>query len=381
MRTFFFLFCNAFLAASLLLGQETSSISGLVTDPTGAAVPKATVKLVSVDQGWNRATTSDDSGLYSFPTLKVGRYEIHVDKTGFHPLIRENINLDVAVSLRVDLGLTVGDTNQTVTVTSESPILDTATANKQTTFTGNEVLALPNQARLPILLAYAQAGTANISGGAPNQDPTSGDRNLNRISFNGGRHLNAAVSIDGMSDTTGDARFALAFPSIEATQEVQIIANSFDARYGRSDGAVINFVTKSGSKDFHGTAFGYLRNDVLDANDWASNRAGVSKALFQRSQFGANLGGPISRSKHVYFFGSYDGLREATPNVLVATVPTALERQGKFSQTYNADGSLSTIYNPFSAVPNPQGQYTRTAFTNNIIPSSMLDSVGANVVT
>jgi hypothetical protein len=204
------------------------------------------------------------------------------------------------------------------------------------------------------------------------------EQNQNRFALNGGRDESAAILIDGVPSTAGDWGGALATPSIEAVREVQVVRNSYDVQYGRTDGGVVSMITKSGSTQFHGGVYDYLRNSKLDANTWDRNRAGLPNSSFQRNQFGAFLGGPLWQSRNLYFFGDYEGLRDSTPGSFLSTVPTALERSGNFSQTLNGNGSLSTIYNPFSSVYNPAtNTYTRAPFANNIIPTSMIDPVGA----
>ena len=134
-----------------------------------------------------------------------------------------------------------------------------------------------------------------------------------------------------------------------------MIRNAYDAQYGRSGGGVVSLVTKSGGSDFHGTAFDFLRNSVLDANSWANNRSGNDKPIFQRNQFGGNFSGPVWRSKKLFFFGGYEGLRQGSPTTSIVSLPTALERAGDFSQTFNPNGSLSPIFNPFSTRTKPNG--------------------------
>ncbi len=366
------------LGTAAAWGQE-SSISGLVTDPSGSAVPNAKVELISVDQGWYRTAVSNPSGFYSFFSLRNGRYELRVAKEHFQPLVRSNIALDVATELRVDLPLQVGNVSQTVTVDAASPILDTQTANKEITLSNKEVLALPIPARSPTQAVFAQAGVVSVRQGI-NSDNTVGDHNEMRFALNGGRDEQTAILVDGVSVTSGDVGQAILLPGIEATQEVQVIGNAFDAQYGKTDGGVVRLATRAGTSKFHGSLYEYLRNSALDANSWTNNRAGLAKPDFHRSQFGAVSSGPLFPHTHMFFFGAYEGIRETTPSTLITTVPTAAQRQGDFSETYNSDGSLATIYNPFTTVAQANGQYTRTPFPGNKIPSGLMDPVGLKVL-
>src|SRR5262249_27978596 len=163
--------------------------------------------------------------------------------------------------------------------------------------------------------------------------------------------------------------------------EVQVIRNNYDAQYGRSGGGVVSLVTKGGGSNFHGVGFDFLRNSAVDANSWANNRAGLAKPIFQRNQFGGNVSGPIWRSKRLYFFAGYEGLRQGPPAASTLALPPALAPSGNFSQTLNSNGSLSVIYNPFSLRANPNGPgFIRDAFPSNVIPASLMDAVGVKTV-
>ena len=170
-------------------------------------------------------------------------------------------------------------------------------------------------------------------------------------------------------------------PAIDSVAEVQVIRNAYDAQYSRSGGGIVSVITKGGSADFHGTAFDFLRNSVLDANSWSNNRAGLPKTIFQRNQFGGNFAGPIWRSKRVFFFVGYEGLRQGSPSTQISSLPTDLERAGDFSQTFNSNGTLSAIFNPFTTRPNPNGPgFIRDAFPGNRVPLSLMDPVGVKTV-
>src|SRR5262249_3801484 len=162
---------------------------------------------------------------------------------------------------------------------------------------------------------------------------------------------------------------------------VQVIRNSYDAQFGRSGGGVVSMVTKGGGADFHGTLFEFLRNSDLDANSWENNRAGKARPIFQRNQFGGNFSGAIWKSKKLFFFGGYEALRQGSPSTSSLSLPTDRQRQGDFSDTYNSNGTLDMIFNPFSTRPNPNGAgYIRDAFPGNIIPVSLMDPVGVKTV-
>ena len=356
----------------------TATLSGIVADPSGAAVPDATVTIRNVDTSDTRQTTSGSDGRYTVSQLAPASYQITVEAKGFKRFLEKELSLVASQSVEYNVKLSLGETSETVEVAAAAPILDSQSADKSVTLSGQSVVALPTNLRNPLVLVWQTAGVVAVRTGiAQNVN----EQNQNRFALNGGRDESSAILIDGMPSTAGDWGGALATPSIEAVQEVQVTRNSYDVQYGRTDGGVVSMVTKSGTANFHGGVYDYLRNSKLDANTWDNDRAKVAKPAFQRNQFGAFAGGPVWNAKHIYVFGDFEGLRDSNPSSLLTTMPTALERVGNFSQTFNANGSLSTIYNPFSTVQNANGTYSRVPFSGNMIPTSQLDPIGLKVAS
>ena len=257
-------------------------------------------------------------------------------------------------------------------------MLDTQSANRSVTLDQQAVLDLPVNARNPFVLVHVNAGVIAVRTGI---SQATQDQNHNRFSMNGGRGQAGLTLIDGVPAAAVDWGGLIAAPSVDSVQEVNIARNQFDAQFGKSDGGVVNMITRGGSNEFHGSIFEFLRNDKLDANSWANNRAGLPRVLFQRNQFGAAIGGPIWKSRRLFFHGAYEGLRQGSPNNNISTVPSALERQGDFSQTFNQNGTLSNIYNPFTTRANPNGAgFVRDPFPNNRIPAAMFDPVALKVL-
>jgi hypothetical protein len=380
-----------FLAASVLCGLSiatlffvpqpafsqafTSSLTGLVTDPSGGAVPNAAVRIKSVATSEERQAATGADGRYTFSQLLPGDYELTAESAGFKAHFQRGITLKASQSAAVDVALQLGEVTQRVEIAETSVQLDTQTANQSVTLSRDMVLALPTNARNPMLLVHATAGVT-----APGVGVTQAtqDQNHDRFGLNGGRSTTTQILLDGVSATTGTGWNGLLYaPSIDSVQEVQVIRNAYDAQFGRSAGGTISLVTKGGASDFHGTAYEFLRNSAMDATTWANNRAGLKKPIFQRHQFGGNFSGPVSRTKRIFFFGNYEGLRQGTPATSTVSLPTAAERSGDFSDTFNRDGTRSNIFNPFSTRPNPSGAgYVRDAFPNNRIPANLLDPVG-----
>ncbi len=355
-----------------------ANLTGLVTDPSGAAVPMANLKLLNTDIQEERQTTASEAGRYTFSQLLPGNYELTVTAAGFRTSVQHNIVLIANQSAAVNLALQLGEITQRIDISEAAVHLDTQTANQSTTITRSMVASLPTNTRNPMTLVFAQVGAVSVAG--VNQGAM--DQNYGRIGLNGQRDLSSEVLLDGVRITAGTNWNGLMYsPAVDSVQEIQVSRNTYDAQFGRSAGGVISLVSKGGSSQFHGTAFELLENSALNANAWANNRTGQPKPMFQRNAFGGNFSGPIWRTRRVFFFAGYEGFRQGTPLNSTVSLPTGLERQGSFSQSFNPNGTLSLIYNPFTTRPHPSGSgHVRDAFPNNVIPASMLDPVGVRTV-
>jgi len=382
MKPFRALLCAAlllFVATASVFGQaSTGTISGIVTDPNSASIAGALVRLRNEATGDTRQTPSGNDGLYVFSQLPPGTYEISAENAGFRKSVQTGAVLRVNQTLEVNFSLQIGEVTQIVEVSAGVTMLDTQSANRSVTLDQQAVLDLPVNARNPFVLVHVNAGVIAVRTGI---SQATQDQNHNRFSMNGGRGQAGLTLIDGVPAAAVDWGGLIAAPSVDSVQEVNIARNQFDAQFGKSDGGVVNMITRGGSNEFHGSIFEFLRNDKLDANSWSNNRAGLPRVLFQRNQFGAAVGGPVWKSKRLFFHGAYEGLRQGSPSNNISTVPTALERQGDFSQTFNQNGSPSPIYNPFTTRTNPNGAgFIRDPFPNNRIPAAMFDPVALKVI-
>lgn len=314
----------------------TATIVGSVTDPGGSPVPGAQVAARNVETGLTRTVTSGEQGAYRFDLLPVGKYEVEVSYSGFKKALVSDIVLEVNDTKRVDVPLAVGDLAETVSV-SETTVseVNTSTPEIARTIQSAEINSLPLVERNVYTLldltpgvqsnnngvAAASTGTSSLVLGYPEQ----------RTLINGGVDGGAGsvnYFLDGGTNMTGLRNTGNILPNPDAIQEFRVQTNSYGAEYGRFASGVINVITKSGTNDFHGSAYEYVRNTVFNANDWGSQ---LAKAPFHRNQFGATIGGPIKHDKTFFFF-SYSGLRQVTSTFLNgAVVPTALERTGDFS--------------------------------------------------
>ncbi|MDZ4802277.1 MAG: carboxypeptidase regulatory-like domain-containing protein [Bryobacteraceae bacterium] len=378
------LFCRLAITLTLatvsVFGQAfTGTITGAITDPNGASVGGATVRARNEATNDTRQQTTGTGGLYIFSQLPPGTYEVTVEMSGFRKAVQKTVELRVAQTLELNIPLQLGEVSQIVEVTAAVTLLDTQSANRTITLDQQAVLDLPANTRNPFQLVHVNAGVIAVRTGI---SQATQDQNHNRFSMNGGRGQAGLTLIDGVPAAAVDWGGLIASPGMDAVQEVNIARNQFDAQFGKSDGGAVNMITRGGSNHFHGSLFEYLRNNKLDANSWANNRSGIKRPVFQRHQFGAALGGAIWKSKRLFFFSAYEGRREGVPGTNISTVPTDLQRAGDFSQTFNANGSLATIYNPFTTRPNPDrpGEFIRDAFPGNRIPASLIDPVAAKII-
>jgi carboxypeptidase family protein len=314
----------------------TATIVGNVADPSGAIVAGAQVTARNADTGLTRTVTSSDEGSYRLEFLPVGNYVVEVTATGFKKAYLNGIVLQVNDTTRVDVSLTVGQVSETVTVAeAATQMINTSTPEIGRTIQSAEITSLPLVERNVYTLldltpgvqsnnngvAAASTGTSSLVLGFPEQ----------RTLINGGTDGGTGsvnYYLDGGVNMTGIRNTGNILPNPDAIQEFRVQTNSYNAEYGRFASGVINVITKSGTNEFHGSAFEFLRNTVFNANDWGSV---LERPPFHRNQFGGTLGGPIKRDK-TFFFASYSGLRQTTSTFLSgATVPTALERIGNFT--------------------------------------------------
>ncbi len=355
----------------------TANLTGLVTDPKGAAMPGVTVKIVNIGNSETRQVNTSADGRYTFSQIPPGGYELTGEIAGFKTYVQRGITLVANQSGAANFSMELGAVSEQVSVSAQAAQLDTQTANQSVDMSTRTVQELPANVRNPFVLVQATAGVVSVRTGISTAPQ---DQNQNRFAMNGGRDESGLILEDGVPSSSGDWGGLLIAPSVDSVQELQVIRNSYEAQFGRSGGGVVSLVTKGGTNQFHGTGFEFLQNDVLNANSWANDRVGAKKTVFQSNQFGGNFSGPVWKSKKVYFFAGYEGLRQGNAATLITTVPTVKERGGDFSDYFNANGTLSTIYNPFTTTAGGTG-FVRTPFPGNVIPSSMFDAIGAKAVS
>lgn len=354
-------------AASVAAQVTTVTISGTVSDATGAVVPNAQVTAINTETNFSRTATTDASGQYSIQFLPIGPYRLEVSASGFKKFAQSGIVLEVNRNARIDPALEAGAVTETVSVTSDAPLVETNNATLGQTTNNEEITRLPLVNRDVYSLLELSAGvdstTNNNIFGSPAQVTT-----VNGSANSGGGTVN--YYLDGGSNTNGLRNTGNSLPNPDAVQEFRVITNSYSAEYGRFAGGVVDVVTKSGTNQWRGSLFEFIRNDALNAGRWTPGISTLQKEVLRRNQFGGSFGGPIIRDK-TFFFVSYSGLRQRRPVFAnTATPPTAAERNGVFT---------SRIKDPTKT-----GACTATdqtaCFPNNTIPTNRFDPVAVRIL-
>ncbi|MDQ6663716.1 MAG: TonB-dependent receptor, partial [Acidobacteriota bacterium] len=375
-----------FLFAARLPSQTaTGSISGAVRDPTTAAVPAVKVTVTNVATNETRQTKTDNAGIYTFQLLPPATYRIEAEAAGFKRFIRDNVKVDVALALTLDLPMEIGSASDSVTVTAEVPPLEEESSSLAHIIENERIVNLPTNGRNSYGFAQLVPGVRASKGFT---QVAYGMYNDQFVSINGSRPNSNSFMLDGGNNTNPAFNGPAYFPSVDEVQEYKVQTNNFSAEFSNSAGGVINLVTKSGTNQYHGSLYEFLRNDKLTGTDFFVNRSGLRKGELRFNQFGGTVGGPIT-IPHVYhgkdrtfFFGSYEGLRWVRGITAAGSVPTDLERAGDFSQTRAAGGQAITVYDPSTSRPDPNapGTFIRSAFPGNIVPASRFDPVSKNLL-
>lgn len=326
--------CSVFLflvSCSMALAQTiTGSVTGTVTDPSGAAVGGAKVIAVNVDTGVQTPTVTNSSGVYTIRFLQIGHYKLNISAEGFNPSTAGPFALEVSQEARIDAKLTVGSVNSNVVVTSEAPIINTENATTGDAITASQATELPLQAR-------NFANLTTLVAGAVAPDPNAHNM-VGRSGYNGGFFVNGNreqtnnYTLDGMDINESIDNYIGYSPNVDAIGELHIITGNATAEYGNANGGQVVMVTKSGTNQFHGNAFWFLENTNLNANSWANKHTPDKASIgpvpaLDRSIFGGTLGGPIFHDR-VFFFMDYQGARQHNSTTEARSVATAAMRQG-----------------------------------------------------
>ncbi|HWP44420.1 MAG TPA: carboxypeptidase-like regulatory domain-containing protein, partial [Blastocatellia bacterium] len=342
--------------------QTTGTIYGTVTDSTGATIVGATVTVKNTATNLTRSTVTDAEGLYRFTLLPVGIYSITVEASGFKPFSRESVELQVEQNIRADFTLEVGRVTEQVTVTTQAPQVDTASSTLGKVVEEKRIVDLPLNGRNFLQLGVLQAGVTppipgiDSLGSGTNSTPggTAFNFSVNGMRISSNNHL-----LDGVNNVEPMTGAAMIVPSPDTLREFRILTNAYNAEYGRAGGSIVTVITKSGSNEYHGSAYEFLRNDVFDARNFFAPEVPTLK----QNQFGATFGGRIIRNK-TFFFGGYEGFRQRKGIPISTTVPSLLVRQGDFSQE-----AIKPI-DPLTGQP----------FPGNVIPQNRIDPIARRII-
>ncbi|MFN7994392.1 MAG: carboxypeptidase-like regulatory domain-containing protein [Bryobacteraceae bacterium] len=360
----------ALFAASCLAQDYRGRIEGLVTDESKAVIAGASVTLANVNTGVRVVRQTSDTGLYLFDLIDPGTYTVTVEATGFTKYIQENIVVQTRGDITVNAMLKPGAVQESITVNEAPAAVEFNSANKDLTIDSKMAAEIPRFDRNPFKLTLIAPSAVNTRGEMMPYHSWA----ANSVDLGGGTNLKNDLQVDGMPIGMGHKNTTP--PNTDAVQEVIVSTNSVDAESGHSAGGLITMTTKAGTNDFHGSAFYLGRYPWLNAE---ADRTTFSENSQRQNMFGGTFGNPIKKNKLFNFF-SIEDWRVGYPNSYVRTVPTALEAQGDFSKTYNIDGGLRTIYDPYTTVLHPDGSVSVQPFAGNKIPSSRFDPLSANLM-
>jgi hypothetical protein len=372
--------CVCILASQSASAQSIyGSIRGLITDPSGSIVANARVTLTNEGTSEQRSAPTNNLGEYIFTQVVPGTYTVAIEATGFKKLERKNIILETQGQLTIDLKLEVGAVTESVQVTEEVPLIETATASQGQVIDRQKLVDLPNIGRNPFMMSKLAPNIQQV--GNPAYMRMQDQSGSSAISIAGGPIRGNNYLLDGVPITDMNNR-AVIIASLEAVQEMKVQTNTYDAEIGRTGGGMFNVLLKSGSNEYHGSGGGSLRNTDWEANAFFANRSGTPRTEQPNRTYYGSFGGPIRIPKiyngrnRTFFWGSLEGYRDTQGNSGQTAVPTLLERQGDFSKSLDAKGNMVVQYDPLSA---RDANGNRTPFTNNAIPASRMDKVGVNI--
>ncbi len=356
----------------IISAQTAGEITGEVKDPSGAATPNASITATNTATNVARSTVTNTYGIYSFPELAPGVYQVKVGAPGFDTIVKTNIQLQVQQTARIDFILTVGQSTQTVEVSATGELLATENATVGTVIEEKRITELPlNGRNFFSLVALSPSVTFGFTPAAQAAGREGGTRSTLTMSLSGARATWNNYTLDGITNTDVDFNLYILLPSVDALQEFKVQSGIYPAEFGREAGQV-NVSTKSGTNDFHGTVFEFLRNDKFDAKPYDFLGTRPNKSAFRQNQYGYTWGGPIWIPKiyngrnRLFFLSNFEGFKSRTTNVSFATTLTQAMRNGDFSAF---TGTLQDPLTRTGSVPN----VTSTPFPGNQIPPSRFD--------
>ncbi|MBT9330096.1 TonB-dependent receptor domain-containing protein [Paracidobacterium acidisoli] len=393
MKVLHFFLCMTSVLLLILAGSSAGaqttfgSILGTVTDPSGAAVPGTTVTLTNLGTAATQQVQSDSNGNYQFVNLMPDNYSVDFQKSGFTRLKRDSITVTVQAAVRVNAPLQVGNVSQTVNVTSQAPMVETQPGSLNQLVEGQRVQQMPLNGRNVLNLLELAPGVipqGSVSGnplGNQSNGSLTNNTGFGNYQIGGGMANQSAFYLDGVPLNTTYINSPALVPTQDAVQEFRVDSNAVSAEFGRFAGGVVNMATRSGTDAFHGSAYEYIRNRVLNANTYFNDLGHVPTPAFTQNQYGATIGGPIKHEK-VFFFFSWEGFAFRRGNPITTTVPTQRMRNGDFGEISSQIYDPTTTCGVSGAPACPPGQtIPRQPFAGNQIPMDRLDVTAKQLMT
>jgi hypothetical protein len=377
------------LALTSAYAQETrATLSGTVRDTTEAVVIGATVHLANVDTGVVFDATTNNSGAYRFLFLNPGTYKLQVESAGFKKYEQSGIPLQVGQAASIDVTLQVGAVGETVTISSEAPLLDTEKSDRGVVVDKKRITDLPLNVRNPIMLTHLSPGITHTSGTA-HLNPFS-NSGISSWSVNGGLNNNTEFLQDGAPNNafSGRANRIAYVPPSDAVEEFKVMTTIYDAQYGRTGGGIINVSSKSGANQYHGTAYEFLKRPGLNANTFSNNAKGLPRQKTGLDQWGFTIGGPIKLGKlydgrdRTFFFFAGEAYHEDLhfPVESITSVPTVAQKRGDFSQTFDNANRLMPVFDPRTG-RQEGANWVRDPFAGNVIPANRIDPTSSKILS
>ncbi|MFN7541540.1 MAG: TonB-dependent receptor domain-containing protein [Acidobacteriota bacterium] len=362
------------------LSQEVrASLSGLVTDKSGAPVAGAEIIVLNTATNATLSAASTSAGNYVLPFLPPGKYTLTAQVKGFKKFIRQDIVLQAQDRARVDVELEVGELTQSVTVSGEVSLLETESASRSQVIANELIQNVPTQGRNPFQIAWSAAGV--IKTGEWRYLRSFDIGGTTGISINGGRNRENEVLLDGISNVRGD-RTVIHIPTMETVQEFKVLTNTYDSQYGRTGGGIVSIVTKGGANQFHGNAFEYFQAEELNANQSELNRIGAKKPPMNINTYGIQASGPVMIPKlfdgrnKLFWLVSYEAMRQRSADPGSLSVPLPEWRTGDFTTLLNAQGAQVGVFDPLTT----DAAGNRQQFPGNRIPAARIHPVASNVL-
>src|SRR5438876_1838221 len=372
--------CMVVFSVLPAVAQTQAGISGVIHDPSGAVIPGVSVTVTDPARNFVRTAISNEAGVYNFPVLQPGRYNMKVELPGFRTIEQNGVELQVQQSARIDFTLQVGEISQTVEVSGTAALIATENATVGTVIENKRIVEMPLNGRNFLQLASLSPNVSyGFSGAGVADQRQGGSRASQNIAVAGQRSEFNHFTLDGVENTDVNFNTYVILPSIDALQEFKVQTGIFPAEFGRAT-TQINASTKQGTNKFHGTVFEFLRNDKLDAKQYAF--AGERpKDGFKWNQYGFTVGGPVTipglykGTDRLFFMSNFEGFRERRSSRKLFSVPSVKMRSGDFSELLPTTNTR--IYDPATTRPDPSrpGAFIREPFAGNLISSNRINSV------